>query len=91
MGNHVVVAGLVAFMAAGSARAQDPAAQFFNGFSGRYHCSGNWIDLTLRVNPISGPLGIDDPGAGVVAVLTLLVHRSLTGSDAVPYKLTVSV
>lgn len=84
---RLVIAGLAALMATSSAQGQDPAFQFFNGFSGRYHCSGNWIDLTLRVNAISGPLGMDDPGAGVVGVLTLLVHRSLTGSDAVTYKL----
>ena len=84
---RLVIAGLAALMATSSARGQDPAFQFFNGFSGRYHCSGNWIDLTLRVNAISGPLGMDDPGAEIVGVLTLLVHRSLTGSDAVTYKL----
>jgi hypothetical protein len=42
-----------AFIAAGSAQAQDPAFQFFNTFSGRYHCSGNWLDLTLHINPVT--------------------------------------
>jgi len=31
---------------------------------------------------------MDDPDAGVVGILNLLIHRSLTGSDAVAYRLT---
>ena len=88
MRNLLLAAGWVALITAGTAQAQNPAFQFFNAFSGRYHCSGDWIDLTLRINAISGPLGIDDPDAGVIGILNLLVRRSLTQSDAVSYKLT---
>lgn len=88
MANHVAIAGLLACIAAGSAQAQDPAFQFFNTFSGRYHCSGNWIDFQLTNHPISGPLGMDDPDAGIVSVVNLAFHRSITQIDTAAYKAT---
>jgi hypothetical protein len=88
LGNQVVVAGLLAFMAAGGVSAQDPAFQFFITFSGRYHCSGNWIDFQLTNHAVSGPLGMDDPDAGIVSVINLVIHRSLTQIDTASYKAT---
>jgi hypothetical protein len=88
MGNHVVIAGLLVLMAAGSARGQDPAFQFFSTFSGRYHCKGNWIDFQLTNHPLSGPLGMDDPDAGLVSVVNLVIHRSVTQTDTAAYKVT---
>ena len=88
MGNQAVVAVLLALMAAGSARTQDPAFQFYSTFSGRYHCSGNWIDFQLTNHAISGPLGMDDPDAGVLSVVNLVIHRSLTQTDTAAYKVT---
>ena len=83
---YLVIPGLLVLMAASSAHAQDPAFQFFNTFSGRYHCSGNWIDLTLHINALTGPLGMDDPDAGVVGVINLVIHRSVTQNDTAAYK-----
>jgi len=88
MRNRLMTAACLAFIAACCARAQDPALQFFITFSGRYHCAGNWIDFQLTNHALSGPLGMDDPDAGLVSVMNLVIHRSITQIDTAAYKLT---
>jgi hypothetical protein len=70
------------------ASAQDRASRFVGTYSGRSHCGGVWTDFQLAISPVTLPLGIIDPDAGVTAVLTFYFRTSVTSSGGATYHLT---
>jgi hypothetical protein len=62
----------------------------FDQFTGRYHCSGRWINFQFKMFPITGPLGMEESGPGVTGAITYYFHRSLTKTDGAGYNLAGS-
>jgi hypothetical protein len=62
----------------------------FDQFTGRYHCSGRWINFQFKMSPLTGPLGMEEPGGGVTGAITYYFHRSITKTDGAGYRLTGS-
>ena len=69
------------------ARAQDAAYRIFTNFTGRYHCSGEWRDFNLKIQPGVSLLGIADFDEDATAVLSFYFHRSVTSLDGATYAL----
>ena len=69
------------------ASAQDRSNRIFDQFTGRYHCGGRWTEFQFKIVPVTGPLGLDEPGGGVTGAFTFLFHRSLTSTDGAGYTL----
>jgi hypothetical protein len=67
--------------------AQDHSHQIFGTFTGRFHCSGQWRDFQLHMNPVSGPLGIVDDDAALTGAITFYFYRSVTSLDGATYML----
>lgn len=72
------------------ALAQDHSSRIFEPYTGRYHCGGRWITFQLKVGPVTGPLGIEEPGGGVIGGMTFSFHRSITSTDSAGYNLAGS-
>jgi hypothetical protein len=74
-----------------AAAAQDHSNRIFDPFTGRYHCGGRWTEFQIKMTPVTGPLGMDEPG-GVVSTFsaTGLDTAGVTGtiefSVAITYK-----
>jgi hypothetical protein len=87
MGIRLGVVGCLAFIVAVSALAQDHSNRIFDLFTGRFRCGGHWTDFQFRITPVTGPLGIEEPDAGVTGSLTFYFHRSITSLDGAAYRL----
>lgn len=59
-------------------------------FTGRYHCGGHWTEFQFKITPVTGPLGMEEPGAGVTGAMTFYFHRSITSTDGAGYTLAGS-
>lgn len=70
--------------------AQDRPNHVFDPFTGRYHCGGRWTEFQFKMVPVSGPLGLDDPGGGVTGAITFYFHRSITSTEGAGYNLAGS-
>jgi hypothetical protein len=90
MGIRLGVVGCLAFIVAVSASAQDHSNRIFDLFTGRYRCGGHWTDFQFKIMPVTGPLGIEEPDAGVIGSLTLYFHRSITSTEGASYTLAGS-
>ena len=84
-----VVRGL-AFVVVVSASAQDHSSRMFEPFTGRYHCGGRWIDFQFKISPVTGPLGMEEPGGGVTGGISFYYHRSITSTEGAGYSLAGS-
>jgi hypothetical protein len=67
--------------------AQDHSDRIFDQFTGRYHCGARWIEFQLKIIPVTGPLGMDEPGGGVNGSLSFHYHRSITSIEGASYNL----
>jgi hypothetical protein len=72
------------------ASAQDHSSRIFEPYTGRYHCGGRWIEFQLKIVPVTGPLGMEEPGGGVTGGMTFSFHRSITSTDGAGYNLAGS-
>jgi hypothetical protein len=70
-----------------TASAQGHADGIFDTFTGRYHCGGRWTDFQFKISPLTGPLGMEEPGGGVIGGITFYFHRSITSTDGAGYRL----
>jgi len=70
------------------AAAQDHSNRIFDQFTGRYHCAGRWTEFQFKMVPVTGPLGMEEPGGGVTGAMTFSFHRSITSTDGAGYNLT---
>jgi hypothetical protein len=84
------VVGCLAFVVAVSASAQDHSNRMFEPFTGRYHCGGRWTDFQFKISPVTGPLGMEEPGGGVTGGITFYFHRSITATEGAGYNLAGS-
>jgi hypothetical protein len=70
------------------ASAQDHSTRIFEQFTGRCHCAGRWTEFQFKMAPVTGPLGMDEPGGGVTGGFTFFFHRSITSTDGAAYSLS---
>jgi hypothetical protein len=80
----------VAFVVALSASAQDHSSRMFEPFTGRYHCGGRWTEFQFKIAPVTGPLGMEEPGGGVTGGVSFHFHRSITSIEGAAYSLAGS-
>ena len=90
MGIRFGIVGCLAFVLAVSASAQEHSARIFDPFTGRYHCGGRWTEFQFKIVPVTGPLGMDEPGGGVTGSITFYFHRSITSTEGAGYNLAGS-